>query len=237
MNHDESQAEAEQPRPLMALPGRTTDEGPLFHRYLAEVLDLIGGHLPAMLGPTDRDIYEWEHSARAAVVSAVSELTCWPEDLFDAMMRAIAHDPDPSFNCQLINPALTLAGHRRVQLALLDLLSSGTNAEKAGAARAWYWARILRRGESAESVNARVCTEESEWEQGIVKDLRIRWRQTALRTFISHEDLDVRRCILPGLSLNPAHYSEDLSDLVAQAVHIARNHPDEYIRHRVEHQV
>lgn len=69
------------------------------------------------------------------------------------------------------------------------------------------------------------------------KDLRLRWREAALREFVSNEDLDVRRCILPGLSLDPDGYPDDLKDLVATAVHIARTHPDEYIRHRVEHQV
>jgi hypothetical protein len=69
------------------------------------------------------------------------------------------------------------------------------------------------------------------------EDLRARWRETALREFVANEDLDVRRCILPGLSLKPAHYRDDLRELVATAVHIARTHPDEYIRHRVEYQV
>jgi hypothetical protein len=47
----------------------------------------------------------------------------------------------------------------------------------------------------------------------------------------------VRRCILPGRFLDPDDYPDDLKDLVATAVHIARTHPDEYIRHRVERQV
>lgn len=78
---------------------------------------------------------------------------------------------------------------------------------------------------------------ESLAEREAVADLRARWHEMALREFVSSEDLDVRRCILPGLTLNPANHPADLRELVAEAVRIARAHPDEYIRHRVEHQV
>lgn len=161
----------------------------------------------------------------------------WPEAVFDTLIRAIIHDPNPSFNRQLIEPALAAVGRRKVQEALLDLLSGGTNAEKAGAARAWYWTQVPLRFDGAANWKARIPTEESQREYNAIEDLRTRWRETALREFISNEDLDVRRCILPGLTLNPAHHPDDLKDLVATAVHIARTHPDEYIRHRVEHQV
>jgi hypothetical protein len=83
----------------------------------------------------------------------------------------------------------------------------------------------------------RIPTEESRREYDAVADLRIRWREAALREFVANADLDVRRCILPGLTLNPGDYPDGLRDLVAAAVTIARAHPDEYIRHRVEHHV
>lgn len=63
------------------------------------------------------------------------------------------------------------------------------------------------------------------------------WYETALREFVSNEHLDVRRCILPGLPLRKSGCPPELHDLVDAAVAIARSHPDEYIRHRVEHQV
>jgi hypothetical protein len=47
----------------------------------------------------------------------------------------------------------------------------------------------------------------------------------------------VRRGILPGLELEESAYPESLRPLVAQAVEIARNHDDDYIRHRVEVQL
>ncbi|WIX88174.1 hypothetical protein [Amycolatopsis sp. DG1A-15b] len=43
--------------------------------------------------------------------------------------------------------------------------------------------------------------------------------------------------MLPGLTLDPARYPAELHPLVAEAVHLARTHPDGYLRHRVELQV
>jgi hypothetical protein len=237
MNLGESESEAEEPGPLMALPGRTSDEGLSFHRYLAEVLDLVEAEVPTVLGPTDLDQYKWEQALRAAVVDGVSRIESWPEELFATLIQAAVHDPNPSLNRQLIKPALSAVGRRRVQETLLELLSSGTNAEKAGAARAWYCTQVPLRFNSTENLKARIPTPESQQEYDAVEDLRIRWQQAALQEFVSNEDLDVRRCILPGLTLNPARYPAGLQDLVATAVHMARIHPDEYIRHRVEHQV
>jgi hypothetical protein len=68
-------------------------------------------------------------------------------------------------------------------------------------------------------------------------DLRQRYRNTALRRFVTDDDLDLRRCILPGLDLDPRAYHSDMHDLVTQAVHIARTSDDNYLRHRVEIQV
>ncbi len=67
-----------------------------------------------------------------------------------------------------------------------------------------------------------------------VSDLRQRYRHTALRRFVTEEDLDARRCILPGLPLDPQMYPPDMRDLVTRAVQIARTSSDEYLRHRVE---
>jgi hypothetical protein len=47
----------------------------------------------------------------------------------------------------------------------------------------------------------------------------------------------VRRCILPGLPVSIERYRAGLHALVAEAKRIARTHPDEYLRHRVEIQI
>ncbi|MER5641528.1 hypothetical protein ABT095_31880 [Kitasatospora sp. NPDC002227] len=63
------------------------------------------------------------------------------------------------------------------------------------------------------------------------------WYEAALREFARNEDLDVRRCILPGLPLRKESYPAELHDLVDRAAAIARSHADEYLRHRAEIQV
>ncbi len=114
-----STGEPDKPRLFMALPERVDDTRPLFHWYLAEVLGLTGGELPPGLGPTGLEVFMWEHVARAAVIASLPQGGPWPEPVFDALMRAIVHDPDPSFNRQLIDPAMAAAGRRAVQEALL----------------------------------------------------------------------------------------------------------------------
>lgn len=254
MAEGEREDEERRPRGFLPLPGRVSDERPLFHRFMAEVLALTGGELPPGPGPTDIDVYEWEHAARAAVIAGLRQEEPWPETVFTILMYAIVHDPNPSFNRQLIGPALAAAGRRKVQEALLDILARGTNAEKAGAARAWYWSRMhfdrpglaeWKASFAADPVAAReaLADLQARWREdarrgsAATEDLRVRWQQAALREFVANEDLDVRRCILPGLSLKPDRYPGGLKELVAEAVRIARSHPDEYIRHRVERQV
>ncbi len=141
--------------------------------------------------------------------------------------------PDPSFNRQLVEPALAAFGRRRVQLALLEHLRTGTNPERAGAARAWYWTQVAL----TYLAGSGSPTPESQSEYDAFADLRREWHETALRVFVANEDLDVRRCILPGLDLGTQQYPEDLHETVAEAIRIARTHPDEYLRHRVEHQI
>jgi hypothetical protein len=98
-----------------------------------------------------------------------------------------------------------------VQTALLEYLRHGTNPKRAGAARAWYWTRASQKY---------VESNRAEWDG--LASLRAAWREAALREFISNEDINVRRCILPGLPLSIERYPA---------------HPDEYLRHRVEIQI
>jgi hypothetical protein len=81
-------------------------------------------------------------------------------------------------------------------------------------ARAWYWT-----GASQKYVE----NNPAEWDG--LANLRAAWREAALREFISNEDIDVRRCILPGLPLSSERYPADLHPLVAEAIRIARTIP------------
>lgn len=220
-----SPAEADGPPPLAPLPDPVrSEEGP-FHACLVEVARLVGIPLPD--GVPDSDIL------RNRIRQALAGQGRLPEELFDALLRAAVYDPDPSFNRQFVEPAVAAFGRRRVQESILDRLATGTNTERAGAARAWYWAEPVLdyRGEEM------VATRESQAEYDSHADLRARWNAAALREFVANDDLDVRRCVLPALPLDPAAHPEGSRGLIAQAVRVARAHPDDYLRHRVEIQV
>ena len=71
--------------------------------------------------------------------------------------------------------AINAFGRRRVQVALLTYLQTGTDRERAGF------------GPGSEADEA--------------PDVVTAWREASLREFVADEDLDVRCCILPGLLL------------------------------------
>lgn len=220
MGTDEQPPTAKAPAPSTypALPGRTRDRSATFDESLTALLRL----LRTSSRTTDGDEpsrASWRHGARAAVAGAVGTAAPEPE-LFDALLRAAVHDPDPSLDRRLVAPAVDTFGGRRVMSALIELVRSGTPDERAGAARAVYWAVI-----------------ESDDRGQDVSDLRREWQEVALAVFVAEEDLDVRRCILPGLDLRVDRAPERLRGMVVEAVRIARSHPDEYLRHRVENQV
>lgn len=203
---------------LKPLPDRAASDG--FPRCLAELIELCHVHLPDRTAEAP----EREHEQRIVLRQALGYLDHvypdhLPEPFFGALVRAAINDPDPSFNRQFVEPLTAAFGTHRTQEALLEILTTGTNPERAGAARAWYWATI-------------------DDPDGLENPgLRARWNRAALREFVANDDLDVRRCVLPELTLDPAHYPAELHPLVAEAVHLARTHSDDYLRHRVELQV
>lgn len=220
------------PRSSLPLPGRTDDSSATFERCLSELIDLLGAERPALMVDSGGAWLQWQHQARGVIAQAV-RTTPVRQEWFEPLVRAAVHDPDPSFNRQLVEPALAAFGRRRVQSRLLDYLRTGTDPQRAGAARAWYWTQVplTYLGRS------RTPTPESKAEYDAHADLRRQWRDTALEVFLATEDLDVRRCILPGLDLRAEHYPKELRSMVTQAIHLARTHADEYLRHRVEHQI
>lgn len=228
----------EGPIPLLPLPGRTIDRSAAYQALLQDLLDLLGAESPDAEGPDVQPA--WHHRARRLVGSIVTrhaeeapETAPAPEELFEPLIRAAVHEPDPSFNRQLVGPAIAAFGRRRVQLALIAYLDAGTAPDIAGAARAWYWTEptlTYRAGSDTP-------TTQSLAEYEAVSDLRERYHHLALRRFVTEADLDVRRCILPGLPLDQRLYPAELHELVTEAVRIARTSSDNYLRHQVEIQV
>jgi hypothetical protein len=222
----------EGPIPLSPLPGCTIDRSAAYQALLQDLLDLVGAESPDAEGPDVQPA--WHHRARRLVGSIVTRhAEEAPEELFEPLIRAAVHEPDPSFNRQLVGPAIAVFGRRRVQLALIACLDAGTAPDIAGAARAWYWTEptlTYRAGSDTP-------TTQSLAEYEAVGDLRERYQHLALRRFVTEADLDVRRCILPGLPLDQRLYPAELHELVTEAVRIARTSSDDYLRHRVEIQV
>jgi len=66
----------------------------------------------------------------------------------------------------LVDPAITTLGRRRVRLALLDHLETGVAADAAGAARSWYWTLVPLRLEAG----SRTPTPESAAERDRYQD-------------------------------------------------------------------
>ena len=220
-------------RVFQALPGRTESRREAFARCLTDLARILGLDVPP--APDSAGRHEWERDVRTAWRETCLRGVRLSEEAFDALIETAVHDPDPSFNRQFVEPAVNAFGQRRVQAALLGRLRTGTDPERAGAARAWYWSAVL----SSRMPRVRAADPDAagraEPDEGT--DLPAAWHETALREFVRNEHLDVRRCILPLLPLRKSAYPPELHDLVDTAVTTARAHPDAYIRHRVEHQV
>lgn len=155
---------------------------------------------------------------RTSFVAGVFRFQTVPGRLLAPMVRAAVLSPNASAGRAFISPCVKSLGAGRVLELLLRYLESGTDAEKAGAVCALYHVADNPRGEELAGL----------WE-------RVRCRM--LREFVGNPDLDLRRRIIPSLKLEPEAYPEALRALVPVAIEIARSHPDEYIRHRVEVQL
>jgi hypothetical protein len=161
-----------------------------------------------------------------------------PKRLFSAFVRAAIYEVNPSHNRYFVEPCVASYGHRKVNEALLDYVENGSPFEIAGAVVALYWAqmRIWFSG-TPQEFTLEYATPESRKAYLELQDVWNRKRCLFLRMFVTNENLDVRRNILPSLTLEETAYPDDLGPLVAQAIEIARRHPDDYLRHRVEVQL
>lgn len=239
----------------------------------SEVDTLLGVPMQSALVPTERlqqfgeqilqkDDPEWLLERKKHFLAALlreKKDTCLPETFFPLLMRIAVYEANPSFNRGFIEPCLRAFGYRRVQEALLEYLTEGTNREKAGAARAFYWAQLpLLLPQWHDLYQNRTWHDQKELEQALeefsrareqakqafqkmsaeeLADLRSTIAITMLKEFIENDDPDVRRSLIPQLSFHPLHYPEEGKLLIPIALSIARTHYDGYIRHRVEIQL
>jgi hypothetical protein len=165
-----------------------------------------------------------------------------PEALFEPMLLAGIEEPHPDFNRRFIVPCLRPFGHRRVHEYLLSVIESGSDFQKAGAVNALVWAELrvsytwsderdfgdLSRA-NADPVSLAAFE--------ALADVRQRERVLLIETFVSNADLDVRRSVLGHLSFDVDAYPDSHKPLVAKAIQVARTHPDEYIKKRLQFQL
>lgn len=155
---------------------------------------------------------------RMSFVASIFKVAPVPRRLLVPMVRAAVLSPGLTAGRFFVVPAVKSLGLRPVLELLLRYMESGTDAEKAGAVSALYYAVHNPRNEDLAELWKRI--------EG--------WK---LREFVGNPDLDLRRRIIPSLELKPEAYPEDLRPLVPVAIGIARSVSDEYIRHRVERQL
>lgn len=167
--------------------------------------------------------WQWVRAAvgdpdRRRFVADVFNKQSIPKKLAHLMLEMGVNEPNPSGNRYFIEPAVKALGATYVLRRLKTHLEDGIGFEKAGAASAAYWVR----GDAADVDYQRANAE---------------FRDELLRQFIANEDIEVRRRILPGLSMRASDYSTDVGRLIPDAIQIARNHQDPYIKHRIEIQL
>jgi len=161
-----------------------------------------------------------------------------PKPLFEPFIRAAIYETNPSLNRQFMEPCVDSFGHRRVNERLLDYVEGNDNFEIAGAVAALYWANVpIVFPADAKEFTFEHATTESCSAYLTIRDVWERKRVTFLTVFVSNEDVSVRRQIIPSLNLAENDYPDDLKPLVRRAIEIARNHSDDYIRHRIEVQL
>jgi hypothetical protein len=116
-----------------------------------------------------------------------------------------------------------------VNETLLAWFETLSDREKAGAVQAMYHALLI----NIKSSDRR--RPDAELVFGQFGDLWMRQRCLLLQEFVKNSSVAVRQRIIPHLDLkDAASYPEELRTFVPQAIQIAKNHPDAYIRHRVE---
>ena len=171
-------------------------------------------------------------------VAAVFKNYPVPKRLLDPFLRAAIHEANPSFNRQFVEPCIESYGHRRVNEFLLNVVEAGSDAEIAGAVAALYWANMaISFSGDVPEYTLKYATPESRTAFLELKDVWERKRKAFLRVFVANEDVTVRRQIVPSLNLDESNYGDELKPLVKRAITIAREHSDDYIRHRVEVQL
>ena len=153
-------------------------------------------------------------------------------------LDAAIDERNPSFNRYFVEPCIKAFGHRRVNEYLLDVVELGTDFRKAGAINALYWAGMsLTFSGTPPAYTPEFAMPDSRDAYESLSDVWLRRRKLFLEEFVFNENIEVRQSLIPKLNLDAVAYPEPLRPLIPRAIEIARTHPDDYIRHRIEVQL
>lgn len=173
--------------------------------------------------PKDRRARHLAHAVRKPLL----ERACLPEELFTPLMAAAVHDPDPSFCRWFVEPAVYAFGRRRVMAALVDYLRTGTDAERAGAVRAWYCAYVPLRADRSPAYGPDGVRNPALDES---RDIQDAWLEASMRVFAEATDPGIRKRALLNLPTSRAAYPPRLHTLLDRTLASAQAHPDQHIR-------
>ncbi|WP_236653385.1 hypothetical protein [Streptacidiphilus melanogenes] len=149
------------------------------------------------------------------------------DELFTPLMAAAVHDPDPSFCRWFVEPALYSFGRRRVLEALVEYLRSGSDPERAGATRAWYWAHMPLRAERS-AAYAPDGTRPASLDAS--EEAVEAWFEVSMKVYTETTDVGVRYRVLRMLPVSRQAYPPRLHNLFDTTLSAARADPDEYNR-------
>ncbi|MEU6210845.1 hypothetical protein ABZ891_13120 [Streptomyces sp. NPDC047023] len=186
-----------------------------------EVARLLG--VGGVTSTADDQARRLAHAVRRPLLDRAS----LPDELFAPLMAAAVYDPDPSFCHWFVEPAVYAFGRRRVMAALVDYLRSGTDAERAGAVRAWYNAHVPLGADRSPAYGTDGARDPALDES---QDAKTAWLEAAMRVFSEAKDLQMRHRVLLGLPTSRAAYPPSLHELLESTVASARAHPDPHIR-------
>ncbi|MER6020496.1 hypothetical protein [Streptomyces anulatus] len=162
-----------------------------------------------------------------AVRRPLLERASLAEEWFAPLMAAAVHDPDPSFCRWFVEPAVYAFGRRRVMAALVDYLRVGTDAERAGAMRAWYSAHVPLRADRSPAYGPGGVRDPALDE---TQDVKAAWLEASMQVFAEATDPQMRHRVLLDLPTSRAAYPPPLHELLESTLASARAHPDPYLR-------
>ncbi|MFG2869535.1 hypothetical protein [Streptomyces sp. NPDC048338] len=186
-----------------------------------EVARLLGIEAVTM-EPNDRPARHLAHAVRKPLLERAS----LPEELFAPLMAAAVYDPDPSFCRWFVEPAVYAFGRRRVLAALVDYLRVGTEAERAGAVRAWYCAHVPLHADRSPAYGPDGVRDLALDE---AQDIKVAWLEASMQVFAEATDQQMRHRVLLGMPTSRAAYPLSLHKLLENTLVSARAHADLHI--------